>query len=644
MTSPSVAQIAKTPMKNCGSGKSCGGTCIEKSRYCRVNMPTTLRGALSKASEEVRAKELVAVAKHIGGREAEKKAKDIRRQIAAERGGNVVPGEKGREFKRRLEAAGLIPKGSAGKPIGIVAEEEKKPIGIARKPFLTPGLQKRLEEEANAQEKMPFQKVDRQKSVAKPGPVTEVQGKLEEAADKARLAALGQRGDSMNRHLEEIVILKEEKMLAELKKEREDLIGKQGPEVNKRRLELADEIGRLGIEMKDARKKQADNRKEIERLAGPGPVRQELDAANRRQQHLDMLHEAMGHGGMTREDFKGDLSALLFAARDLRNQQGDGDERLNRAINGPGADASAAPMETRLARGRARDFDAAFPRIDQVRKIGETVDWNESTGSGSKKLGQGAYGTVIKTKGGVAHKRGDVSSEEAAIIKKLGEAGVGPKLIGAEINGPGNNRQSFVDVRTGRIAMEAIEGKPLGDKSPGSHHATGKQHSTLYWETRADVHRAGIQHNDMHIENVMVGKDGKGRIVDLGLALDNPRAALAEALGAFKPPRGATSVGDGDWQVKRWDVPGLGELNQVMRGQKTYAHLETVAPALYKINENKRDVISKMRNEMGLSNDEIGEIMTRGIRKKPEVYASGAFAKITDEQAMDLINTLYAGI
>jgi len=513
-------------------------------------MPTTLRGALEKASEEVRAKELVAVVKHIGGREAEKKAKDIRRQIAAERGGNVVPGEKGREFKRRLEAAGLIPKGSAGKPIGIVAEEEKKPIGIARKPFLTPGLQKRLEEEANAPDKMSDLKVDW-----------------------------------------------------------------QAP-------------------------------RQISRSPGGnvGPVRQELDAANRRQQHLDMLHEAMGHGGMTREDFKGDLSALLFAARDLRNQQGDGDERLNRAINGPGADASAAPMATRLARSSASSFDSAFPRIDQVRKIGETVDWKESAGSGSKKLGRGAYGTVMQTKGGVAHKRGDVSSEEAAIIKKLGEVGVGPKLIGAEINGPGNNRQSFVDVRTGRIAMEAIEGKPLGDKSPGSHHATGKLNSTLYWETRADVHRAGIQHNDMHIDNVMVGKDGKGRIVDLGLALDNPRAALAEALGAFQPPRGATSVGDGDWQVKRWDVPGLGVLNQVMRGQKTYADLETVAPALYKVNENKRDLFIKMKNELGLSNDEIAELMTRGIRKEPEVYTKGAFAKITDEQAMDLINTLYAGI
>jgi hypothetical protein len=518
-------------MKKCGDGKSCGGTCIEKSRYCRVSMPTTLRGALDKASEEVRAKELVAVAKHIGGREAEKRAKDIRRQIAAERGGNVVPGEKGREFKRRLEAAGLIPKGSAGKPMTDVVEEEKKPIG-------------------NEPDKM-----------------------------------------------------------SDLK------VAWQAP-------------------------------RQMSRSPGGnvGPIRQELDEANRRQQHLDMLHSAMGHGGMTREDFKGDLSALLFAARDLRNQQGDGDERLNRAINGPGADASAAPMATRLARSSASSFDSAFPRIDQVRKIGDSVDWNESTGSGSKKLGQGAYGTVIQTKGGVAHKRGDVSSEEASIIKKLGEAGVGPKLIGAEINGPGNNRQTFVDVRTGRIAMEALDGAPLGTKSPGTHHSSGQKHADIYWRTRTQVHRAGVQHNDMHIDNVMVGKDGRGRIVDLGLAQDNPRAALAEALGAFSPPRGAVSLGDGDWQVKRWDVTGLSVLNNVMRGTKTYADLEQVSPVLHRINENKRDVISKMRNEMGLSDDEIGEIMTRGIRQKPEVYQKGAFAKLTDSQALDLINTLYEGV
>jgi hypothetical protein len=90
-------------------------------------MPTTLRGALEKASEEVKAWELVAVAKHIGGRGAEKEANAIRIALAAERGGYIVAGDRGREFKRRLEAAGLIPKDSTGKP-----------IGIARKPLLTP--------------------------------------------------------------------------------------------------------------------------------------------------------------------------------------------------------------------------------------------------------------------------------------------------------------------------------------------------------------------------------------------------------------------------------------------------------------------------------------------------------------------------
>ena len=525
-------------MKKCGDGKSCGGTCIEKSRYCRVSMPTTLRGALDKASEEVRAKELVAVVKHLGGKAAEQRAYEIRRQVAKEKGGYIVPGEKGREFKRRLEAAGLIPKGSAARPIGNEEAAKKKPIG-------------------NEPDKMSDLKVEwqapRQMSRSPGGNV--------------------------------------------------------------------------------------------------GPIRQELDEANRRQQHLDMLHDAMGHGGMTREDFKGDLSALLFAAQDLQNARRRSghpvtplDERLNRAINGPDGDASNASMSTRMARGRASDFDSTFPRIDQVRKVGDSVDWNESTGSGAKKLGQGAYGTVIQTKGGVAHKRGDVSSEEASIIKKLGEAGVGPKLIGAEINGPGNNRQSFVDVRTGRIAMEALDGAPLGDKIPGTLHSSGQKHADIYWQTRAEVHRAGVQHNDMHIDNVMVGKDGRGRIVDLGLAQDNPRAALAEALGAFSPPRGAVSLGDGDWQVKRWNVTGLSVLNNVTRGTATYADLEQVSPVLHRINENKRDVISKMRKEMDLSDDEIGEIMTRGIRQKSTVYESGAFAKLTDRQALDLINTLYAGI
>jgi hypothetical protein len=134
---------------------------------------------------------------------------------------------------------------------------------------------------------------------------------------------------------------------------------------------------------------------------------------------------------------------------------------------------------------------------------------------------------------------------------------------------------------------------------------------------------------------VLVDKNGKGKIIDMGVAKNNPKAALSEALGIGS--RG------GDWQVNRWKSTGGTLLGDVSLGRKPREELSEKAPSLAKVLDNKTKVEAEMQ-KMGLSPSEIKEIGGTKIRSDNKVYESGAFAKIDDQQAMRLINMLYEGV
>jgi serine/threonine protein kinase len=183
--------------------------------------------------------------------------------------------------------------------------------------------------------------------------------------------------------------------------------------------------------------------------------------------------------------------------------------------------------------------------------------------------------------------------------------------------------------------MEALDSTPLREHPPDFKIA-GRNASDIYWETRAAVHRLGIQHNDMHVMNILVGKDGKGKIIDMGLSKDNPRAALSEALGAF-------GRNGGDWQYKRWGSTGGQLLSKVEEGLRSPGEMTQQTPVLAKVVNNKAKVEKEMQN-MGLSPSEIREIGATPIRSDDKVYSSGPFAKLDDEKAMRLVNMLYEGV
>ena len=54
------------------------------------------------------------------------------------------------------------------------------------------------------------------------------------------------------------------------------------------------------------------------------------------------------------------------------------------------------------------------------------------------------------------------------------------------------------------------------------------------WRTRADMHRAGIAHNDMHGDNIFWDEENEtASVIDMGMGQNHPVAALMEALGGY---------------------------------------------------------------------------------------------------------------
>lgn len=302
---------------------------------------------------------------------------------------------------------------------------------------------------------------------------------------------------------------------------------------------------------------------------------------------------------------------------------------------------------TRWDRDDAEDFDKSFKIYKRIRGDADMVNWDETVKNG-KKIGEGSFGTVLKV-GDVAHKRGRVGGQEAEIIKRVGEAGIGPRLLGAEISTK-QSKGFGVDFHNGRIAMSVVPGSELGDVKADSKVA-GRNAADIYWKAMAGLHRLGIAHNDAHPHNLLVDNTGKGRWVDMGLAQASPKAALAEAMGIFNPIRGAepsrvkgAAPRQGNWQSSSWLATGV-EKAQIARdaGGETWKNFQKRFPVASQVWENRADAQFKLL-KMGLSKTDISSIIVHGIRSPMETYNQGPWAKLTDKQAQEVLDTLYNGI
>ena len=328
---------------------------------------------------------------------------------------------------------------------------------------------------------------------------------------------------------------------------------------------------------------------------------------------------------------------------------------LNRIKDKLGVSATG---NTRWAREDAKDSDL---NLGKVLRVGDKKydGWKDSYGKGSTKIGEGAYGTVIRNPDNTFVKRGAVSSTEAQIMDRLGKVDLGPKLIAADINGihqfmaaPG------VSTRDGRIAMTGVKGEPMGTSTMSFTKFNGEYAPNVYWKAMAGIHRLGIAHNDAHPGNIMVDDKGKGRWVDLGLAQSSPKAALAEALGAFKGPTGKggsntmpsensslrAAPNQGNWQTRRWLASGIMALERSQNDPAKLAEYRKDMPVVAKILDNQSRVNEVLKTKYKLDDKDIETLYKTSIRSPISSYNKGVWGKLTDSQAQDLINQMYEGV
>jgi hypothetical protein len=343
------------------------------------------------------------------------------------------------------------------------------------------------------------------------------------------------------------------------------------------------------------------------------------------------------------------LRDKLKAAKNLGDVNNVG--RIEAEMRRRGLDPNKRPTVKENPEGigsfKRKELDEIDQKVEAktTAQFGEKgFDWSQSLLGTAKVLGAGAFGTAIKDASGLVVKRGELGPNEAPIFQKVHELGLAPRMIAAELDGASKYTPG---TKIGRMAMGLAEGTPIGSRR-------GPEIEQAYWTARAALHRGGVAHNDMHIQNVFVGKNGKGQFVDLGLAQDSPKAALAEAMGAFvSGPRGTIRSsartggreGQGDWQVQRWDNIGGEDFARAdRRGDRAEVEsLKARFPTAYKVYANKEKAINEMRS-MGLTDQDISDVIFHGIRSKESSYDVGAMGKLTDQQALKIINTLYDGI
>ena len=272
---------------------------------------------------------------------------------------------------------------------------------------------------------------------------------------------------------------------------------------------------------------------------------------------------------------------------------------------------------------------------------------------GGKLLGEGAFGSVRRVPGGVI-KKGGIGRGELAALHALKDNPAFPTLLNARFDTPfvdessfennpyqddegRNTRGKYFDTANqsdwekefptaqGTYAMTEMPGREIADAVYDMDEDDEEELMQKVWNLRAQMHRLGIAHNDMHGGNIYVDDEGNPSMLDLGLANNNPLDALMEGLGG---------MGGEDYQMFRRMVPE--NLTDDFRGRLT-SGVEKVREAIMdRLEETDDDTAGRLETMMG-----------GGIRMHDNDRQEllGNFPMLKDNNfVMELIKNLYSGL
>jgi len=285
-------------------------------------------------------------------------------------------------------------------------------------------------------------------------------------------------------------------------------------------------------------------------------------------------------------------------------------------------------------------------------------------------LDEGAFGSVYEGPGGNVIKKGMIGPDELKALAAMKDNPRFPTLINARFDSPFknfsaeyNNPQGAENERRGPQGYwDPDEASDFDRKFPSAEgtyamsQASGQQLFNAlgdmdeeqrdkalrnFWRARGDLHKAGFSHNDMHGGNIFVDDDGEVNIIDLGLAKEDPRSALMEALGGMDYEQGE------DYQlsseVSGTSIPDrLRETFDKNRGDVEQAILDTMPgnPYEYDDYDEEQDYSPSFTR----AGNALQDMLRGGIRMRREDLAQLGedipFLK-DDKNVMGLIKMLY---
>ena len=274
-------------------------------------------------------------------------------------------------------------------------------------------------------------------------------------------------------------------------------------------------------------------------------------------------------------------------------------------------------------------------------------------------LGAGAFGTVYIDKDGeTIIKDGDVGRDELEALFIMKDNPAFPTLINAEFSTPfkhqsaaynnpmGRESQAadsqgryfipgeeddferkFVTAR-GSYAMSMAKGEEAADVLYGMDEESHETVANNFWNARADLHKAGIAHGDMHGGNIFVNTDEDDlpvSILDLGLAQVSKLAALQEAFGGLS---------DEDYQLS----------SQLSRNYLSQEQFEKLEENYEKVKQMVWDEFEADIEAGEFDNEEVANFLCGGIRMSEEELGDMLLRFDFEEDYMqELLDTLYDG-
>lgn len=337
-------------------------------------------------------------------------------------------------------------------------------------------------------------------------------------------------------------------------------------------------------------------------------------------------------------------------------------------------------------KGKANDMWQKALDLPRVKDVADTVKQMNKTAKDlsshpdfdmemGEELGEGAFGRVgiAMNDPDVVIKEGQIGPDELKALHALKDLPGFPSLINAEFESPfadsdkldeiGNDPGFLGDIDSwwdpqdqtgkpkypaaiGRFAMSKVNGKELHKWSPNEEDYELDEDgesgmgdiARKIWQLRGQMHRRGFAHNDLHGGNIYIDDDRNISFLDMGLAQDEPLAALLEATGGI----GLKDFLEGDGQLAdegQWKNLPRGLSKQLMD------NASAVKQMIYD---------ASVEHMEGLDDDgifdfdeSIEELMTGGIRQEKGVLDNlrEQIPMLGDRGGvMKLIERLYQGV